>query len=164
MPGAIKPMRCAALAASAALAAFTAQQAVYAQSAPENISAEEAEGMIFERQQIMLQLESDAEALGEIVAGLRPPDKLAEVAQSIAQSAQDAANSFEQKVPGGRAKPEVWSNWADYSQRLEAFVSNADKMAKIAESGNVTGVIGMMTSALPCKQCHDVYREPKKKV
>lgn len=149
-----------ALAAAAALAAFAVGQAVNAQGAP---SKEEAEGIIFERQQIMLQLEDDSEALGEMAAGLRPNDKIGEVARSIARSAKDSYASFEQNVPGGRSKPEVWSNWADYSQRMEAFVKNTEKMAALAEGGNTTGVIEIMAEALPCKQCHDVYRAPKKK-
>lgn len=126
------------------------------------VPADEVEGIIFERQQVMLQLEKDSDMLGRIIAGEVPPDKLAETARAIAQGAKDAKLSFDAKVPGGRSKPEVWSNWADYSQRMDSFVSNAEAMAKVAETGNVTGVIEVMSEAMPCKQCHDVYRAPKK--
>jgi cytochrome c556 len=141
------------------LAGFVAAQAVSAQSAPDKA---ESEGLIFERQQIMIQLDKDSTALGEMAAGLRKPDKLAETTRSIAQGAKDSLAAFEPNVPGGRAKPEVWSNWPDYKQRLEAFAAKADQMAKIAESGNLTGVVEIMADALPCKQCHDSYRAPKK--
>lgn len=149
----------AALVVSCVLTVFVAQHRVRAQPAP---AKEEAEGIVFERQQIMLQLEKDSQALGEMAAGLRKPDKLAETAHAIAQGAKDSLAAFEPNVPGGRSKPEVWSNGTDFRQRMEAFAANADKMSKIAETGNLTGVVEVMAEALPCKQCHDVYRSPKK--
>ena len=65
-------------------------------------------------------------------------------------------------LPGGRAKAEVWSNHADFMQRMETFARNADAMAKAGETGDLAAVTGLMVAAMPCKQCHDVYRAPKK--
>lgn len=124
--------------------------------------SDESESIIFERQQIMLQLGRDSELLGKIVAGMVPPDKLAEVTRSIAQGANDSVASFSKNVPGGRTKPEAWSNNADFTERMKAFARNADTMARAGQSGNVAGVTAVMIDALPCKQCHDVYRAPKK--
>ena len=128
------------------------------------LSSQEREGIIFERQQAMLQLERDSDTLGKIVAGIAPPDKLAETTKSIAQAANDSLTSFADKVPGGRSKPEVWSNNADFTRRMEAFARNADAMAKAGQTGNVTAVTELMIEAMPCKECHDLYREPKKPV
>lgn len=126
------------------------------------ISKQESDGIIFERQNIMLQLEKDAELLGEIAAGIKPADKLGEVTKSIAESAAASKAAFEPHVPGGRSKPEVWANWADYSKRLDAFDINARKLAELGAKGDLTGVTNMLGGALPCKECHDVYRGPKK--
>lgn len=125
-------------------------------------SPEEQEGIIFERQQIMLQLERDSELLGKIVAGTAPKDKLAQATRAVAQGARDSVTSFADQVPGGRTRPEAWSNYADFMQRMEAFARNADAMAKAGESGDMNAVMGLMIDALPCKQCHDVYRTAKK--
>jgi cytochrome c556 len=125
------------------------------------LSKEETEGLIFERQQIMLQLDKDAKTLGMIASGATPPAKLAETTRAIAQGAKDSLEAFRAKVPGGRSKPEVWANYQDFMKRLESFSSNAEKMAKLGESGNVAMVNEVMIDALPCKQCHDVYRAPK---
>ncbi|MET1755851.1 cytochrome c [Novosphingobium sp. RD2P27] len=133
-----------------------------ADAADTAISKEEADGIIFERQNLMLQLEKDAELLGEIAAGIKPADQLAEVTRSIAESAAASKAAFEPRVPGGRSKPEVWSNWADYSQRLDAFERDTRQLAELGAKGDLAGVTGMLGSALPCKECHDVYREPKK--
>ncbi|WP_243692801.1 cytochrome c [Novosphingobium sp. ST904] len=119
----------------------------------------EAEGIIFERQQLMKQLDEDADTLGRIVAGELPADKLAPTAKAIADGARDSLAAFRQKVPGGRAKPEVWSNYPDYLARMEAFAQKSDEMARIAGTGNMAATISVMGEALPCKQCHDVYRE-----
>jgi len=130
---------------------------------PEDIlSKQEADGIIFERQNIMLQLEKDAELLGEMAAGLKPAEKLAEVTQSIADSASASKAAFVPHVPGGRSKPDVWANWADYSTRLDEFDLSAKKLAELGAKGDLIGVTNVLGSALPCKECHDVYRGPKK--
>lgn len=149
--------------AVAALALVSHQRGeAEAPARPPALSKAEADGIIFERQQIMLQLDKDAKQLGEIAAGIQPPDKLAEVTRSIANSAKDSKAAFEAEVPGGRSKPEVWSQWADYSVQMDKFVQNAEQMAKLGQEGNLTAVTGMLADALPCKECHDVYRAPKK--
>jgi cytochrome c556 len=129
--------------------------------APKALDPAEAEGIIFERQQIMKQLDDDANTMGSIVAGEIPPTKMAETARSVAKGAREAYEAFKQNVPGGRAKPEVWSSWPDYSARMESFVKNSEAMSKVADTGNVTAVTSMLGEALPCKECHTVYRVPK---
>lgn len=121
----------------------------------------QAEDPVLQRQLIMQQVDEDAEALGEIAAGLQPKTKMLEHARSIAKSARESYAAFKQNAPGGKAKPEIWSNWADYSAKMEAWIGNADKMVKAAEADDVHGVTEIMVEALPCKGCHDVYRVRK---
>lgn len=150
----------AALAISAALILAAGTAEATDDAAPAASAA--SEGIIFQRQLTMTQLGKDAELLGRIVAGLAPADKLAATTRAIADGAKDAQADFAQKVPGGRTKPEAWTNNADFTQRLDAFARNAQAMAKAGETGNVASVTALMIDGLPCKQCHDVYREPKK--
>lgn len=121
----------------------------------------QAEDPVLNRQLVMQALEDDAEALGNIAAGITPPSKMAEHARNLAQHAKESYESFKPNAPRGSAKPEVWSNWADYSKRMEVFVANSEKMAKVAETGNVSAVTELMVDAMPCKSCHDVYRTKK---
>jgi cytochrome c556 len=118
---------------------------------------------VLERQLVMQALEEDAEALGMIVAGLQPADKMAEHSRNVARLAKEAYESFKPNVPGGNAKPEIWTNWDDYSKRMETFVAKSEEMVKLAEAGDKNAVIEIMVDAMPCKSCHDVYREKKKK-
>jgi cytochrome c556 len=108
----------------------------------------QAEDPVLARQLIMQQLEDEAEALGSIAARITPPTKMAE-------------HAHKPNAPGGAAKPEIWTNWADYSKHMEAFIANADKMTKAADADDVNGVTELLVDALPCKQCHDVYRQKK---
>lgn len=114
------------------------------------------------RQLIMKQLDAESQALGMMVSGQIPPDSLALEAKSIANAAKAALKAFEPKVPGGEAKPEVWSHWEDFSKRMQAFARDSEEMAKVAEGGNVAKVTELMITALPCKECHDTYRNKKK--
>lgn len=144
----------AALAGSAVLAPAVASQ--------EALSAEEREGIIFERQNVMKQLDRDAELLGDILAGLAPTDQLGPVTASIADSAKASEELFAMKVPGGRAKDTVWTEHEAYMARLADFTRNTKRLAALGAAGDVPGVTGQLMTALPCKQCHDVYREKAK--
>jgi len=121
------------------------------------------EDPVLARQLIMQALDEDAEALGMIVARAVPPTKMAEHAHNVAKHAKESYESFKVNAPGGRAKPEIWTNWDDYSKRMESFVAKSEEMAKIADTGDINAVTEIMVDAMPCKSCHDVYREPKKK-
>jgi cytochrome c556 len=114
------------------------------------------------RQLIMKQLDAESAALGMMVSGQVPPDSLGLEARSVANAAKAALKAFKPNVPGGESKPEVWSKWDDFSKRMELFAKNADEMAKVAETGNVPKVTELMIGALPCKDCHDTYRNKKK--
>ncbi len=160
-PGQLCLAACAVIAAATGLQSARAEVSS-AQVTKPALSKEEADGIIFERQQIMLQLEKDADTMGKIAAGILPPDKMPETAEAIAKGAKDSLAAFQDKVPGGRTKPEAWQNWADFNQRLEAFARNAETMAQAAKSKDVVAVTSTLGDALPCKQCHDVYRTPKK--
>jgi cytochrome c556 len=154
-----RSLRIALLPAAAALALMTGD-AGRAESASTPTGVD-AQAIVFERQQLMTRLSENSEMLGKIAAGTAPADKLAATAHAIAEDAQAAQAAFEQQVPGGRAKPEVWSNWADFSQRLKTFSDNSTEMARIADTGNRNAVMEFMLTALPCKECHDLYREKK---
>jgi cytochrome c556 len=135
--------------------------AAAAAPAPAPTGKTEADGVIFERQQLMLQISADAKTLGMIVAGTAPSDKLAATTRSIAQAAKDSVTAFEAPVPGGRSKPEVWSNHDAFMADMRAFATNTEAMAKAGEAGNMAEVTNLMVAAMPCSQCHQRYRGPK---
>ena len=113
------------------------------------------------RQHIMKALNEQAGALGEILSGAVPDDNVLAHLDALALTASTALKAFEPKVPGGEAKPEVWSNWPDFSRRMNEFAQGTAAMAKLAhEQGKDAGLAKVM-DALSCKKCHDTYRKEK---
>lgn len=128
----------------------------------EGAAGAEDEDVITYRQLIMKQLDAEAAALGMMVSGQIPTDGMSLEAKSVANAAQAALKAFEPKVLGGEAKPDVWAKWPDFQKRMQDFAKKSADMAKVSESGNVAAVTDLMVDALPCKECHDVYRNKKK--
>ena len=97
------------------------------------VRADDADIVKF-RQLTMKELDAEATALGMIAAGQIPADTLAANLEAIAVSAQIAQKAFEPKVPGGRVKPNAWSNWDDFSKRMQVFVEKTQAMAKAGKA------------------------------
>jgi cytochrome c556 len=114
------------------------------------------------RQHIMKTMNEETAALGEIVSMAIPDDELVAHIHAIALTASLAPRAFEPKVPGGEAKPEVWTNWADFSKRLNEFVSKVGASDKRAHEVSKEAVTGDILDSLNCKGCHDTYRKEKK--
>src|ERR1700733_4595292 len=61
------------------------------------------------REHVMNTLNEQSAALGQILSLSVPDDSFAAPLEAIALAASAALKSFEPKVPGGEAKPEVWA-------------------------------------------------------
>jgi cytochrome c556 len=116
---------------------------------------------VLDRQLVMQQLDRNSKALGQVLAGIEPKEKLVTYALAVSNDAKEVRASFQAKAPGGNARPEVWSNWPDFSRRLDELVAKSEAMAQIAETGNVNAVNELVVEALPCRDCHMVYRSKK---
>lgn len=114
------------------------------------------------RQHIMKSLEEQTAALGQILSGAGPAENTVAHMQTLALSASVALKAFEAKVPGGAAKPEVWKDWADFSKRMKEFADKSAEMAKVAREQGPDQAAMLVIEALPCKSCHDLYRDEKK--
>lgn len=114
------------------------------------------------REHIMNALNEQSSALGQILSTAVPDDNAVAHLQIIALSASTALRAFEAKVPGGEAKPEVWSNWPDFSKRMKEFADKTAQAAKIAKEQGKDAALANILDALTCKTCHDVYRREVK--
>jgi cytochrome c556 len=114
------------------------------------------------RRHVMESLNAQAAILGQIVSGAVPDDNVVQHLDILALLASTAKKSFEPKVPGGDSKPEVWSNWADFSKRMDDFAKKTAEAAKIAHTQGGQAALANMLDVLSCKSCHDKYRTEKK--
>lgn len=63
------------------------------------------------------------------------------------------------KVGETRAKPEIWTNRADFDAKMEKMVTEAGKLAQATRSGDMAAIrkaVHDVDSA--CSACHDDYR------
>src|SRR5450432_2726909 len=119
---------------------FTGAVALLALQAVGSAFADNSDAIDY-RQHIMNTLSEQAGALGEILAGAVPDDNVIAHLDALALTASTALKAFEPKAPGGQAKPEVWTNWADFSKRMNEFAQNSAAMAKLAhEQGKEAGL------------------------
>lgn len=114
------------------------------------------------RQHIMKTLGEQVAILGMMVQQKAPADDFATHVQALALTAATAKAAFEPEIQGGNAKPEVWSQWADFEKRIDALTVATADLAKTAKSGGAAAAGPKMQAALTCKGCHDTYRVPKK--
>ncbi len=113
------------------------------------------------RQHVMNTLGEQLAAVDMILARKAPPDSFAVHMQVIATAASQAKKAFEPKVPGGKSKPQVWSSWPDFAQRLDVLVAASTELAKAAKDG--PGTVGPRIKAtLDCDGCHQIYKVPEK--
>ena len=114
------------------------------------------------REHIMNTLNEQAGALGQILSGAVPDDNVIAHLDALSLTASTALKAFTPKVLGGEAKPDVWSNWPDFSKRMNEFAKKTAEMAKKAhEQGKEAGLADVV-DALSCKSCHDTYRKEQK--
>jgi cytochrome c556 len=113
------------------------------------------------RANVMKTLGEQFAALNQITKGKAAAGDVATQAEVLSITARTAKIAFEPKVEGGKAKPEVWGKWDDFSKRLDDMVAAAADVAKSAKQGGVAAVTPKLGS-LGCKGCHDDYRVEKK--
>ena len=125
------------------------------------VSTADDQDVIDYRQYIMDTLDAQSSALGMIMSGAIPDDNVVAHIDIIAQTAATALKAFEPKVAGGKAKPEVWSQWEDFSKRMNEFAAKTAQMAKTAHESGKDEALLQAVDALTCKQCHDTYKTKK---
>lgn len=81
------------------------------------------------RKNVMRTLAEESAALSYALKS--GPENAARHKEALTLVAGQALKAFETKAEGGNAKPEVWTNWADFSAKLKT---------------------------LSCQECHDTYR------
>lgn len=114
------------------------------------------------REGIMNSLNAHSAALGQILSGGVSDENAVAHLEAIALLASLAPKAFEPKVPGGEARPDVWSKWPDFSKRMDHFVQATAEAAKVARQDGKEAALENILDALDCKSCHDLYRAEKK--
>lgn len=114
------------------------------------------------RKHVMATLGSQAGALFMILQQKAPPDNFANHVKALALTSAQALKAFEPNVVGGtskgESKAEIWSNWDDFSGKMNELVSKLEALDKAAQEGGMAAAAPMVKEAFTCKGCHDEYR------
>jgi cytochrome c556 len=113
------------------------------------------------RQHIMNTMQEQVAAIDMILKQQAPAENFATHVKVLAVAASTAKSAFQPKVPGGEAKPEVWTNWTDFANRLDKLVEAIGDLEKTTISGGLAAAGPKVQAALSCKGCHDTYLSPK---
>lgn len=126
--------------------------------APAAAPAAADKAIVDARKHIMNTMKEQSQTLGDMMAGLKPDDDAVALLDALAKTASGALKAFEPQVQGGESKPEVWSQWADFSKRMNEFMQKTADMAKLAHDKGKQAGLEATADALTCKSCHDIYR------
>lgn len=142
------PVAAPALALIAALAAPVA----FAKEAPTDPTVQA-------RVAVMATIGKNTKVLGDMAGGKAPFDAAAAASakEAILAATTEIAPKFEPQAsdPNSEAKPEIWTNWADFVSKAEAAKTAA---TALDASSLDTVKAGMGALGGACKACHTDYR------
>lgn len=105
-----------------------------------------------------------AVALNDIRKGdLEEQDRITEIAEMMVISAKLAKEAFRHDTRGASvettAKDTIWTNWDDFSKRMDDYVADTEKVAELARAGDQGAMFKQLGQTFRnCKGCHDTYR------
>jgi len=114
----------------------------------------------------MESLSKNMETLGRAIRVAPPGDAEQALAAQIADVAARMPALFETANPGhnnNRAKPEIWSDWAGFSAKIEEFRSVTTTLATALKSADPAAwPAAVQAVGQSCASCHRPYRTPRR--
>jgi len=103
-------------------------------------------------------------AVADVKDALKAKDFAA--AESSAQTILSKAQQVQELFPAGsfegdtRAKAKIWNNLADFQQRQQGLVADAEQLVTASQSDDARALKGAFkTLSKDCKGCHRKYRQ-----
>ena len=126
-------------------------------------SVADSNGIIKYRQNVMKATGGHMGAIVSILKNRLPlPSHIINHARSIQQNSKMTLAMFPKSSGIGdtKAKTAIWENWSKFESVTEAFVRESDKLAKVAESGDMKAFAKQVrATGKTCGSCHKYFRE-----
>ncbi|MFA5537754.1 MAG: cytochrome c [Gemmobacter sp.] len=109
------------------------------------------------RQETMKTVRQNFAVLGGMATGQAAYDAAAamQAQAALAEITPGVPALFEAEAPGGDARPEIWSNWEDFTTKAEALAS-ATAALDASSLDSLRAGMGAVGGA--CQACHTNYR------
>jgi cytochrome c556 len=105
--------------------------------------------------------------LGAMVQGRRPWDaknaalraeRVAYLAQMATEAFPDGSGKASKEAPT-KAKPEIWTNRAEFDKLMKDFIDKTQALATVAKTGDQEKIKAAFGAAgQSCKSCHDKFK------
>jgi cytochrome c556 len=128
-----------------------------------------AEFAIKYRQALYTTMYGNFGPLGAMVKGTMPFDAnvFKTKAERVAYLSVMAAEAFPAESQSGaptEAKPDIWTNRAEFDKLMKDWQTKAATLAKVSRSGKLETIKpAFLEVGGACKACHDKFREEEKK-
>jgi cytochrome c556 len=111
------------------------------------------------RMDLMGTIAANTKVLGQMAGGEAAfnADAAATAKANLAAAAAEIPAKFEPQAtdPVSDAKPEVWTNWADFMTKSETLLAQAEALDTSSLESVQAGMAGIGGA---CKACHSVYK------
>ncbi|MDB5732608.1 MAG: cytochrome [Variovorax sp.] len=143
------------------LASFTLAAACVVAALPAAAQFAKPEDAVKYRQSALFVMGQHFGRLGAMANGRVPYDTAAATANAevVAQMARLPWAGFAPGTEGGKAKPEIWKEQANFKEHGDKMVAETGKLLVAARAGNLDALkTAFEPAAASCKSCHDSFR------
>lgn len=123
-----------------------------------------AEKLIEYRQAVMKVVGFNFKPMGDMAKGDMDWDtaKFQKHAEDLGRAAQlEYLSAYPEDTEEGktRAKPDVWLNFEDFSDKMKDFTKQATQLAEVSRGGDKNAMMKQFkNTAKTCKSCHKEYK------
>jgi cytochrome c556 len=122
--------------------------------------------LLSQRQAIFKKMTKTLEPLGMVARGHK--DYVRGQFVEGAQELKDLSSqpwvffSADGNYPPTKAKPEVWSQPAEFKQATDDYLASVDKLVEVSGSADMPGISAAVDAVeTSCKSCHDQFRNKR---
>jgi cytochrome c556 len=125
---------------------------------------EHATGVVRERMELMTDMGKRLLAMSKRLRANKELDRIRPDARAVHELARKITEEF----PSGStqsptaAKPVIWQQWEDFSEKAKKLETEAEKLSKISAGDGDALRAQFRAVAYACDGCHETYRIPKK--
>ncbi len=117
------------------------------------------------RQKVMAGIGADMGAMATILKGKLPfTDNIATHAAAIQSASKLIDSAFKKEITEGKtdSKPDIWKDWAKFSDAAKKLGEESGKLAEVAASGDMAAIGAQLkATGKSCGGCHKPFRKPK---